>query len=94
MNIGGDVSENADIFTIDELNFKRALKEYASLKNTFGIDRNESTHDSCLDEFTQNKLLYTIVNTSDLKRLMIQVCHMALYRFLIFQRVLNQFLCL
>ena len=32
MNIGGDVSENADIFTIDELNFKRALKEYASLK--------------------------------------------------------------
>lgn len=69
MNIGGDVSENADIFTIDELNFKRALKEYASLKNTFGIDRNESTHDSCLDEFTQNKLLYTIVNTSDLKKI-------------------------
>lgn len=69
MNIGGDVSENADIFTIDELNFKRALKEYASLKNTFGIDRNESTHESCLDEFTQNKLLYTIVNTSDLKKI-------------------------
>ena len=69
MDIGGDVSENADIFTIDELNFKRALKEYASLKNTFGIDRNESTHDSCLDEFTQNKLLYTIVNTSDLKKI-------------------------
>lgn len=69
MNIGGDVSENADIFTIDELKFKRALKEYASLKNTFGIDRNESTHDSCLDEFTQNKLLYTIVNTSDLKKI-------------------------
>ena len=69
MNIGGDVSENADIFTIDELNFKRALKEYASLKNTFGIDRNESTHESCLDEFIQNKLLYTIVNTSDLKKI-------------------------
>lgn len=69
MDIGGDVSENADIFTIDELNFKRALKEYASLKKTFGIDRNESTHDSCLDEFTQNKLLYTIVNTSDLKKI-------------------------
>lgn len=69
MNIGGDVSENADIFTIDELNFKRALNEYASLKNTFGIDRNESTHDSCLDEFIQNKLLYTIVNTSDLKKI-------------------------
>ena len=69
MDIGGDASENADIFTIDELNFKRALKEYASLKNTFGIDRNESTHDSCLDEFTQNKLLYTIVNTSDLKKI-------------------------
>lgn len=69
MDIGGDVSENADIFTIDELKFKRALKEYASLKNTFGIDRNESTHDSCLDEFTQNKLLYTIVNTSDLKKI-------------------------
>jgi|GEM_PF-37967 len=63
------VFENADIFTIDELKFKRALKEYASLKNTFGIDRNESTHDSCLDEFTQNKLLYTIVNTSDLKKI-------------------------
>lgn len=69
MNIGGDVSENADIFTIDELNFKRALKEYASLKNTFGIDRNESTHESCLDEFIQNKLLYTIVNTRDLKKI-------------------------
>lgn len=69
MNIGGEYAEDANVFTIDEQNFKKALKEYASLKDKFGIDRAESTYDSCVDEFVQNKLLYTIVNTDDLKKI-------------------------
>ncbi len=67
MNIGGDEAEDAASFTIDEQHFKQAVKEYAQLKDTFGIDRQSSTLDECLDEFTQNKLLYTIVSTDNLK---------------------------
>ncbi len=69
VNIGGECSEDANVFTIDEQNFKKALKEYSSLKDKFGIDRKESTYNSCVDEFVQNKLLYTIVNTDDLKKI-------------------------
>lgn len=69
INIGGDEAEAADVFTIDEYNFKQAVKEYALLKDTFGIDEDESTISSCLDAFSQNKLLYTIVSASELKKL-------------------------
>ena len=69
MNIGGDEAEDAASFTIDEQDFKQAVKEYAQLKDTFGIDRQSSTLDECLDEFTQNKLLYTIVSTDNLKKI-------------------------
>ena len=69
MNIGGDEAEDAASFTIDEQHFKQAVKEYAQLKDTFGIDRQSSTLDECLDEFTQNKLLYTIVSTDNLKKI-------------------------
>ena len=61
MNIGGDEAEDAASFTIDEQHFKQAVKEYAQLKDTFGIDRQSSTLDECLDEFTQHKLLYTLI---------------------------------
>ena len=37
MNIGGDEAEDAASFTIDEQHFKQAVKEYAQLKDTFGI---------------------------------------------------------
>lgn len=69
MDIGGDEAEDAAVFRINEQYFKQAVKEYSVLKTAFGIDRSESTKDVCIDEFTQNKLMYTIVNTEDLKKI-------------------------
>lgn len=69
MNIGGNDAEDASIFDIDELKFKQAVKEYAALKDAFGIDRSEVSTKECISEFTQDKLLYTIVNVSDLQEI-------------------------
>ena len=49
INIGGDEAEAADVFTIDEYNFKQAVKEYALLKDTFGIDEDELSDVALLD---------------------------------------------
>ena len=63
VNIGGNNAEDSGAFAIDEVHFKKALTEYVKLKDTYAIDRYNSSLQSCVSQFAEGKLIYTIVTT-------------------------------
>lgn len=69
INMGGEAYEDKSQVSLDEPNVIKSLNAYANLKDAYGIIRNTTTLESCLDAFKNNKLLYTIVKASDLSSL-------------------------
>ena len=70
MNIGGESSDDKSIFQLNANNLKSCLGEYVKFKTDYGITRNNTTSSSsCPDLFRNNKLIYTLVNTSELKKI-------------------------
>lgn len=69
MNVGGTSSDDKSVIQLNSNNIKSCLSEYLKFKSDYGIVRNTTTASSCLDLFCKNKLLYTIVNASDLKKI-------------------------
>lgn len=69
INMGGEAYEDKSQVSLDEPNVIKSLNAYANLKDAYGIIRNTTTLESCLDAFKTNKLLYTIVKASDLSSL-------------------------
>ena len=57
---------DAGAFAIDEVHFKKALTEYVKLKDTYAIDRYNSSLQSCVSQFAEGKLIYTIVDADSL----------------------------
>ena len=66
VNIGGNNAEDSGAFAIDEVHFKKALTEYVKLKDTYAIDRYNSSLQSCVSQFAEGKLIYTIVDADSL----------------------------
>jgi len=70
MNIGGASSDDKSIFQLNSNSLKSCLGEYLKFKTDYGITRNNTTSTaSCADLFRNNKLIYTLVNTSELKKI-------------------------
>lgn len=69
MNVGGTSSDDKSVIQLSSNSIKSCLSEYLKFKSDYGIVRNTTTASNCLDLFCKNKLLYTIVNTSDLKKI-------------------------
>jgi len=70
MNIGGTNSDDKSIFQLDSNNLKSSLGEYLKFKTDYGIIKdNTSTTASCMSLFSNNKLIYTLANTNELKKI-------------------------
>ena len=69
LNFGGKYGDNADEIDVNNLNVKAALKYYNSLNNYFATDINTVNYDNILNDFNEGKIVYTMVNTKDLKKL-------------------------
>lgn len=69
INMGGDSFEDKAQASLDDAGMLNALNAYANLREDYGIVRNATTQQACLESFENNKLLYTIVRASDLKEL-------------------------
>lgn len=63
---GGELGEEKRSEVQSEA-LKAAMTQYAALEKTFGIK--ETTQEECISLFTQNKLLYTIVESEKLSEL-------------------------
>ncbi len=66
LTIAGKDGDSGGVSYLSE-DFERSIQRYADMKEKLGIDKAESTYELCLEQFTSGKLLYTIVNTNDLK---------------------------
>lgn len=69
INIGGSTAEDSSIVTIDENKVKSAVTAFSKLRDVYGIDSSVMTEDKCIELFSQNKLLYTIVSSDRLYEL-------------------------
>ncbi len=69
MNICGSTGEDIKKVSINNENVIRDLNEWLSFKENYGIDRSKVTKSSCITDFVNGSLLYTIVNASDISAL-------------------------
>jgi len=70
MNVGGVSSDDKSILQLNSNNLKSCLGEYVKFKTEYGITRNNATSAaSSADLFRNNKLIYTLVNTNELKKI-------------------------
>lgn len=64
---GGEDGEDSSAINIDTERLKSAMNEVALLRDVYGIERSETTQDTCISMFTEGKLAYTIVDANHLK---------------------------
>jgi len=70
MNIGGAGSDDKTVLKLNSDNIKSCLGEYLKFKTDYGIVKDStSTAVNCITLFGSNKLLYTLTNTSELKKI-------------------------
>lgn len=69
LNFGGKYGDNAEEFDVNNLNVKAALTYYNSLNNYFATDINTVNYDSIVNDFNDGKIVYTMINSKDLKKL-------------------------
>ena len=70
MNVGGASSDDKNTFQLDSNNIKACLGEYLKFKTDYNITRNNTTTtSSSMDLFRNSKLIYTLANTSELKKM-------------------------
>lgn len=69
LNFGGKFGDNAEDIDVSNANVKSALTYYNSLNNYFATDINTVNYDNILNDFNEGKIVYTMVNTKDLKKL-------------------------
>lgn len=69
LNFGGKYGDNAEEVDVNNLNVKAALKYYNSLNNYFATDINTVNYENILNDFNEGKIVFTMVNTKDLKKL-------------------------
>ncbi|MGN0480974.1 MAG: extracellular solute-binding protein [Lachnospiraceae bacterium] len=68
ISIGGTDGDSGDIdYSSDD--FERSLQRYIDIKDDLGIDKDDATYEKCMQQFCDTKLLYTIINSKDLKKL-------------------------
>ena len=66
INIGGENAENSKDVSLNEEQIKKALTEYAKLKDAFGIDRNTVSLKDCAELFSTGNMLYTVLDADSL----------------------------
>lgn len=69
LNIGGESGEDSSKIEIDVDKLKAAMSQVAVLRDAYGIVRLESTQETCIEQFCQGSLAYTIVDAGYLKRI-------------------------
>lgn len=69
MNIGGKSSDDTKDIQISGDGFKACMNEFVKFKTDYGIVRKTTTAEECINQFSQNKVLYTFAKTSDLKKI-------------------------
>ena len=70
MNVGGASSDDKSTFLLNGNSMKSCLGEYSKFKADYGIV-NDSTSSAanCMTLFCNNKLIYTLANTNELKKI-------------------------
>lgn len=68
INIAG-YSGDDDATDFSSEDFGLSVERFAELKEMLGIDETESTYDICLSMFKKNELIYTLLETKDLRQL-------------------------
>lgn len=63
---GGESAEENTKIVLDDEKIKQSMTEFAKLKEQYGIDRSEVDQSKCVKMFTENKLLYTIIDANHL----------------------------
>lgn len=66
--IGGKDGDSQTVECSSE-DFIRSIERFLSIKEELGIEKEYASYDKCLEQFVTSKLLYTIINTKDLKKL-------------------------
>ena len=66
INIGGENAEDSTDVSLNDEQIKKALTEYAKLKDAFGIDRNTVSLKDCADLFSTGNMLYTVLDADSL----------------------------
>lgn len=66
ITIAGKDGDSGELKYLSE-DFERALQRFYDIKEKLGIEKSEAGYEKCIELFTGEKLLYTIVNTNDLK---------------------------
>ncbi|SEV90694.1 sugar ABC transporter substrate-binding protein [[Clostridium] fimetarium] len=70
MNIGGASSDDKSVFQLNANSMKACLGEYLKFKTDYGIITDPTSSPlSCMTLFRNNKLIYTLANTSELKNI-------------------------
>ncbi len=67
INIGGENGDDSSLIQVNAEALKNAMKEYSSLKDTYGIDKGTTTKSSCVSSFTDGSLAYTILDMNSFK---------------------------
>ena len=67
LNIGSDSKDDSSQISVDKDKLSRSMESFLSLKDGFGISRNEYTLDQIAESFVQGKVAYTITDVSHLK---------------------------
>ena len=67
LNIGSDSKDDSSQISVDKDKLSRSMESFLSLKDGFGISRNEYTLDQIAESFAQGKVAYTITDVSHLK---------------------------
>lgn len=68
ISIGGTDGDSGNVDFSSE-DFERSLQRYIDIKEDLGIDKSEATYSMCIEQFSGTKLLYTIINSRDLKKI-------------------------
>ena len=70
LSFGGDDGDDASIIDVKNSDVYNGLNYYASLKDYFSADLSTVDYDKTLEDFSQGKVVFTIVNSQDLSRIL------------------------
>lgn len=66
MQPGGENADDTTKTYLDDNKLIECINEYKKFYDSYGIERSTMTYESCLKQFTEGKLVSTIVRTNDL----------------------------
>lgn len=68
ISLGGEDGDSGYVYYSSD-DFERSLSRYMDIKDKLGIEKTDAEYDTCIEKFCTSKMLFTIVNSRDLKKL-------------------------